>query len=196
MSFRLSSCGTSSRLSTADAAAALSVLAAFGLWACDGVSRPGDTTGVQTLGRWEWRGRLVVELDPRVTLVRMRIDTGGPAAGAGGDVVLARYEFNPTDAVGDEYALTVGLELGRVRNLRPGVPYTVGSTQAVIPAHATVTCLCRPVREDSIRGSFRLATRGLRQLTGRIDATVYLTEWNDPARHATYSLHQRIDAIK
>jgi len=175
------------------------VLAVLGLWACDGVSRSGDTTGVQTLGRWEWHGRLVVERDPRVTLVRMRIDTGagaGAGAGAGGDVVLARYEFNPTDAVGDEYALTVGLELGRGRNLRPGVPYSVGSPHAVSPAHATITCLCRPLQEDSIRGSFRLATRGLRQLTGRMDVTVYLTEWNDPARHATYSLHQRVDAIK
>ncbi len=177
---------------------ALCLVAGLGLWACDGVSRAGDTTGVQTLGRWEWRGRLVVELDPRVTLVRLRIDTGGVGGvgGAGGDVVLARYEFNPTAAVGDEYALALGLELGRVRDLRPGVSYAVGAPPGVIPAHATVTCLCRPLREDSIRGSFRLATRGLRQLTGRIDATVYLTEWNDPARHATYSLHQRIDAIK
>jgi len=172
----------------------LCLVAGLGVWACDGVSRAGDTTGVQTLGRWEWRGRLVVEVDPRVTLVRMRIDTSGPAAG--GDVVLARYEFNPTAAVGDEYALTLGLELGRVRDLRPGVRYSVGSTRAVIPAHATVACMCRPLREDSISGSFQLATRGLRQLTGRIDATVYLTEWNDAARHVAYSLNQRLDAIK
>ena len=41
-----------------------------------------------------------------------------------------------------------------------------------------------------------LAGMLLRQLTGRMDVTVYLTEWNDPARHATYSLHQRVDAIK
>jgi len=129
-----------------------------------------------------------------VRCVRMRIDTRGPAAG--GDVVHARYEFNPTAAVGDEYALSLGLELGRVRDLRPGVRYSVGSTRAVIPAHATVACMCRPLREDSIRGSFQLATRGLRQLTGRIDATVYLTEWNDAARHVAYSLNQRLDAIK
>ena len=102
----------------------------------------------------------------------------------------------PDEAVGDEYALTLGLELGRVRDLRPGVRYSVGSTRAVIPAHATVACMCRPLREDSIRGSFQLATRGLRQLTGRIDATVYLTEWNDAARHVAYSLNQRLDAIK
>jgi len=172
----------------------LTLVAALGLGACDLVPRRGDTTAVQTLGRWEWHGRLVLEHDPRVTLARLRIDTGGPAPG--GDVMLVRYEVNPTEALGDEYAVTVGLELGRVRDLRPSTPYAIGAAPARIPAHATVTCLCRPLREDSIRGSFQLATRGLRQLTGRIDATLYFTEWNDPARHATYSLHQRVDAIK
>jgi len=29
-----------------------------------------------------------------------------------------------------------------------------------------------------------------------VDATLYFTEWNDPARHATYPLHQRIDLVK
>jgi len=158
------------------------------------VPRAGDTTGVQTLGRWEWHGRLVVDRDPRVTLARLRIDTSD--AGQRGDVMLVRYEFNPSPALGDEYAVTLGLELGRVRDLRPYTPYAIGSPPARLAAHATVTCLCRPLREDSIRGSFLLATRGLRQLTGRIDATLYFTEWNNPAHHATYSLHQRVDAIK
>jgi hypothetical protein len=36
----------------------------------------------------------------------------------------------------------------------------------------------------------------MRQLTGRLDAAVYFTEWNNPARHATFALHQRFDAIK
>src|SRR2546426_680265 len=67
---------------------------------------------------------------------------------------------------------------------------------ARIPAYATVTCFCRPLRPDSVRGTFRVATRGLRQITGRVDATLYFTEWNDPARHVTYSLHQRIDLVK
>jgi hypothetical protein len=172
----------------------LSLLTASALWACELGSRPGDTGGVQTLGRWEWHGRLAVQPDPHLTLVRMRIDTSGP--GPGEDVVLARYDFNPTPGVGDEYALTVGLELGHVRDLRPGVGYPIGAPPARIPAYATVTCLCRPLKLDSVRGTFLLATRGLRQLTGRMDATMFFAEWNDPSRHVAYHLHQRIDAIK
>ena len=172
----------------------LLLFTASALWACEPVSRPGDTSGVQTLGRWEWHGRLVVEPDAHVTLVRMRIDTGGPGPGA--DVLLARYDFNPTAAEGDEYALAVGLELGHVRDLRPGVGYPIGAPPAPIAASATVTCLCRPLKLDSLPGTFLLATRALRQLTGRLDATMYFAEWNDPSRHVTYYLHQRIDAIK
>src|SRR6266699_2104903 len=59
--------------------------------ACDGVSRPDDTLGLQSSARWEWHGRLVVEPDSALTLVRMAIDT----AHGGHDVGLARYDFNP-----------------------------------------------------------------------------------------------------
>ncbi len=78
----------------------------------------------------------------------------------------------------------------------PGRPYAFGAGPGQIAAHATVACLCRPLRPDSVGGTYLLATRGLRQLTGRVDATLYFTEWNDASRHVTYSLHQRIDAIK
>lgn len=169
------------------------LLAAIGLSHCDAAPRRRDTTGVQTFGRWEWHGHLVVTPDPRFTLVRMRIDTGGRDAG---DVVLARYDFNPTPELGEEYSLALGLEFGRVRDLRPYETYSLGSANARVLGHATVTCLCSPLRPDSIRGTFELGTRGLRQLTGRVDATLYFTEWNDPARHATYALHQRLDAVK
>ena len=168
--------------------------ATLGLWACDGTSRRHDTQGVQTLGRWEWRGRLVVQPDPHLTLVRMRIDTGGPAPG--GDVVLLDYDFNPATGVGDEYTIALGLELGRVRTLRTGVGYLIGSEPGRIPAYATITCLCEPLKLDSVRGTMALATRGLRQLTGRVDATLYFGAWNDPSRHLTYFLNQRFDAIK
>jgi len=141
------------------------------------VSRPDDTLGQQSLGRWEWHGRIVAEADPTLTIARLRMDTSQ----GGGDVVLARYDFNPAGGEGD---------------LVPGRPYAFGAGPGQIAAHATVACLCRPLRPDSVRGTFLLATRGLRQLTGRVDATLYFTEWNDPARHVTYPLHQRIDAIK
>lgn len=157
-----------------------------------GISRPGDTQGLQSYGRWEWHGRLLVEPDPQLTVVRMRIDT----MMGGGDVVLARFDFNPAEGEGDEYALTLGLELGRVRDLALNTPHPLGPAPAQLAAFASATCLCNPLRPDSVRGTFLLATRGLRQLTGRVDATLYFTEWNDSTRHVTYSLHQRIDAIK
>jgi hypothetical protein len=124
----------------------------------------------------------------------MRIDTGGP--GPAGDVVLVRYDFNPMPGVGDEYSIALGLELGRVRDLRTGVGYVIGPPPGRIPAYATITCLCEPLKLDSARGTVTLATRGLRQLAGHVDATLYFGEWNDPSRHSTYFLHQRFDAIK
>lgn len=160
--------------------------------ACDGVSRPDDTLGLQSAARWEWHGRLVVERDSALTLVRMALDT----THGGGDVALARFDFNPAIGEGDEYSLTLALDLGHARDLRQNVPYALGPPPARIPAYGTVTCLCRPLKPDSVRGTFTLATRGLRQITGRVDATLYFTAWNDPARHVTYSLHQRIDLLK
>jgi hypothetical protein len=160
--------------------------------ACDGVSRPDDTLGLQSVARWEWHGRLAVDSDPSLTLVRMRIDT----TPSGGDVAIARYDFNPAVGDGDEYSLTLALDLAHLRDLRQNVAYALGPPPARLPAYATVTCLCRPLKPDSVRGTLTVATRGLRQITGRVDATLYFTEWNDPARHVTYLLHQRIDLVK
>ena len=147
---------------------------------------------MQSYGRWEWHGRLRFTVDSALALARLAIDT----LAGGGDVGLARYDFNPSAAEGDEYSLTLGLEFARVRDLRQGVAYRIGSTEAPIRALGTVTCFCRPLRPDSVRGTFRLATRGLRQLSGRVDARLYFTEWNDPTRHVTYELRQRIDLVK
>src|SRR2546426_9750443 len=116
------------------------LLSTFFLGACDATSRPGDTLGLQTSARWEWHARLVVERDPTLTLVRLRIDT----TQGGGDVGLASYDFNPSAAEGDEYELTLGLDFGRARDLRPDAPDTLGPPPAArIPAYATVTCFCR-----------------------------------------------------
>lgn len=164
------------------------------LGGCGGASREPDTRAVQTLGRWEWHGRLVREPDAHLTLVRLWIDT--TATTGAGDVVLARFEFNPTDLAGDEYALTVGLDLGKVRELPIGQSLPLGPPPARIPTLATIACLCRPLKLDSVRGGLRLATRGMRQLTGRLDAAFFFSEWNDSTRHARYAVHQRIDAIK
>jgi hypothetical protein len=161
---------------------------------CDPLRRPGDTTGEQRAARWEWSGRLAAEPDSALTLVRLRIDTAG-AVGRH-DVLLARFDFDPSPAVGDEYALTVGLDLGVARDLPLDRPLPLGPPPARIPALGTVTRLGTPLRPDSVRGTVLLSRRGLRQLTGRIDATLYFTAWGDTARHASYPLHQKIFGVK
>ena len=157
--------------------------------ACDILPRPGDTQGVQQAGRWEQHGRIVVDTDPVYTLVRLRVDT---TALERHDVVLARFDFDPSDAVGDEYSLTLALDLGDARHLSANHPYSLGDS---IPAYGTVTCLCRPLRPDSVRGKYVMQTRGSRQIAGRIAATFYFTEWNG-SRHARYRLQQRLRGVR
>ena len=162
-----------------------------GAAACDVLPRVGDTYGDQMAARWDWRGRLTVETDPRYTVVRLRVDTTGVAERH--DILSARFEFDPGEGSGDEYALNVALELGDARRLSANRPYQLGTE---VPAYATVTCFCRPLRPDSVRGTYTMSTRGLRQIAGRIDATFYFTAWDAPAIHATYRLKQGIQGIR
>ena len=162
----------------------------LGLLACDILPHPGDTQGEQHSGRWEQHGRVVVDTDPIYTLVRLGVDTNVTERH---DIVLARFDFDPSDAIGDEYSLTVALDLGDARRLSANHPYSLGDS---IPAFATVTCLCRPLRPDSVRGTYTMQTRGSRQLAGRIDGRFYFTAWNDAKTHATYQLRQRIHGVR
>ncbi|MGH7567770.1 MAG: hypothetical protein ACREL9_02190 [Gemmatimonadales bacterium] len=141
---------------------------------------------------WAHRGRLVVATDTGLTLVRMRVDTLGVVERH--DVLLTRFDFDPSDGLGDEYALALALDLGRADTLAANRAYRLGP--AGIPAYATVACLCRPLRPDSVRGTYVIHTRGLRQISGRIDATLYFTAWDDSTQHATYRLHQRIHGVR
>lgn len=159
--------------------------------ACDILPRPGDTQGVQEAGEWDQHGRIVVAPDPRYTVVYLRVDT--LSATARHDVVLARFDFDPSEASGDEYSLTIALDLGDARRLAQNHPYPLGDS---IPAYATVTCLCRPLRGDSVRGTYTMQTRGSRQIAGRIDATLYFTAWDDSHTHAVYRLRQRIHGVR
>jgi hypothetical protein len=59
-----------------------------------------------------------------------------------------------------------------------------------------VACLCAPLRPDSVRGTYRLGRRGLRQLDGRIDATLFFTAWHDSTHHVSYPLRQIVYAVK
>ena len=161
----------------------------FGALACDIFPQPGDTHGVQESARWEQHGRIVVDTDPTYTLVRFHVDTSITARH---DVVLARFDFDPSEALGDEYSLTIALDLGDARHLSANHSYSLGDS---IPAYATVTCLCRPLRPDSVRGTYVMQTRGSRQIAGRIDATLFFTEWNSQ-RHARYRLRQRIHGVR
>jgi len=158
--------------------------------ACDILPRPGDTQGVQQAGRWEQHGRIVVDTDPVYTLVRLRVDT---TILERHDVILARFDFDPSEAAGDEYSLSIALDLGDARARAANHRYSLGDS---IPAFATVTCLCRPLRADSVRGSYTIQTRGLRQIAGRIEATLYFTAWDDPKTRATYRLRQRIHGVR
>jgi hypothetical protein len=152
--------------------------------------RPGDTQGVQGAGRWDQHARIVVDTDPRYTVVHLRVDT---SLAERHDVLLARYDFDPSEGAGDEYALTVALDLGDARQLSAGKAYALGDPRH---AYATVSCLCTPLRPDSVRGTYTMQTRGLRQLAGRVDAMLYFTAWSDSSRHATYRLRQRIHGVR
>lgn len=166
------------------------------LAACELLPRKGDTEGEQQAARWEWSGRLVVDTDPTLTVVRMRVDTAGVKGRH--DVVLARYDFDPAAGSGDEYSLTVGLDLGHAMELPVNTPLILGHgpPPAGLPAFATVTCLCRPLRPDSVRGTLTILQRGLRQITARIDARLYFTAWHDSTAHVVYPLRQKFFGVK
>src|SRR3954467_7439543 len=122
--------------------------------ACDILPRAGDTEGVQHSGGGAQPAGIVGDTDPTYPLVRLRVDTTIPERH---DVVLARFDFDPSDALGDEYSLDVALDLGDARRLTSNRSYSLGDS---IPAHATVACLCRPLRPDSVRGTYAVQTRG------------------------------------
>jgi hypothetical protein len=167
------------------------------LFACDILPQKGDTEGEQQQAQWLTSARVVVDTDPQLTIVRLGAEPLDSAAGGGGHhVLLARFEFNPSSGLGDEYALHVALDLGDIHDLQRATPYSLGAPPARIPAVATVTCLCRPLRPDSVQGTFTLSHRGMAQIYGRIDATLFFTAWDDTSRHASYRLRQRIDGMR
>lgn len=171
----------------------LSLLTSSG---CGFFPEKGDTEGDQQQAQWLTGARLVVDTDPRLTLIRLRGEPLDSAHG-GHHLIFARFDFNPDHTIlGDEYSLQIALDLGNVRTLKPGTAYSLGPPPARIPAYATVSCLCSPLRPDSVRGMFGIVQRGLVLIIGRIDATLFFTEWNDSTKHATYRLRQRVDGLR
>jgi len=165
-------------------------LSSFG---CDLLPQKGDTIGEQRQAQWLPAARLVVDTDPHLTLVRLRAVPLDSTRG-GHHVLLARFEFNPSPAEGDEYALGVALDFGDIRAWRRGTTYALGPLG--IPAYGTVTCLCRPLKPDSVRGTFTISQRGIAQIFGRIDATLFFSAWDDSTHHESYRLRQRIDGVR
>jgi len=159
--------------------------------ACELLPRPGDTQGDQRQALWTSHGRLVVDTDPKLTIVRIRVDSSGAGRH---DVLLTRFEFGDPSAAA--YDLMLGLDFGDTRRLTTGRAYAVGGPTAQIPAAGTVACLCRPLRPDSVRGKYELERLGIAQITGHIDVTLYFTAWDDPRVHTTYRLKQRIEGVK
>lgn len=164
---------------------------------CGFFPEKGDTEGDQQQAQWLTSARLVVDTDPTVTIIRLR---GVPldSAHGGHHLILARYDFNPDHTIlGDEYSLNIALDLGNIRTIKRGTAYPLGPPPGGrIPAYATVSCLCSPLRPDSVRGTFGIVQRGGVSIIARIDATLFFTEWNDSSKHATYRLRQRLDALR
>lgn len=174
----------------------LSTISLLTMSSCGFFPEKGDTEGDQQQAQWLTSARLVVDTDPTLTIIRLKSAPLDSAHG-GHHLLLARYDFNPDQTIlGDEYSLHIGLDLGSIRTLERGTAYPLGPPPARIPAYATVSCLCSPLRPDSVRGTFTIVQRGLAQIVGRIDATLFFTEWNDSTKHATYRLRQRLDALR
>ena len=134
----------------------------------------------------------MADTDTALTLVRLRIDSAGVTERH--DVLLTRFDFNPMTGLGDEHSLALGIDLGRARELPVGTALRLGGPDG-LPAYGTVTCLCAPLRPDSVRGWLVIQQRGLRQLVMRIDAVLHFTQWADTTRHAAYPLRQRIFGV-
>jgi hypothetical protein len=170
----------------------ISLLTALG---CGFFPEKGDTDGDQQRAQWLTSARLVVDTDPTLTIIRLKSAPLDSAHG-GHHLILARYDFNPDQTIlGDEYSLNIALDLGDIRTLERGTAYPLGPPGR-IAAYATVSCLCSPLRPDSVRGTFGIVQRGMAQIVARIDATLFFTEWNDSTKHATYRLRQRLDALR
>ncbi|MGH7753241.1 MAG: hypothetical protein ACREN5_10515 [Gemmatimonadales bacterium] len=159
------------------------------LLAC-GPERRGDTRAQQRYGRWYQAARLTAGADSILTITRISADSGSR------DVLLVRYEFDAAEGLGDEVAITIGIDLGSVRQLKLGRSLPLGGAPGALAGAFAVTCLCEPLRPDSVVGTITVVTRGIRQITGRIDATLHSSEWNAPHRRASQVLHQRLDAIR
>src|SRR5438309_10695232 len=82
--------------------------------ACDLLPHPGDTTGVQHAAKWYPHGRIVVDTDPRYTIVRLRADTAVPD---GHDVLVARFALDAAPRVGDEYPIALARDFAIARDL-------------------------------------------------------------------------------
>ena len=89
---------------------------------------------MQQQAQWLPSGRLVVDTDPQLTIIRFRAAPLDSAHG-GHHVLLTRFDFNPTPAAADEYAVNLALDLGNIPDLRRTTPYQLGSQVPAFAGH-------------------------------------------------------------
>jgi len=166
------------------AAAASVVVACFG-------SYRGDTEGFQRLGEWWTDARIVVEEDSVLTLQRL------VAAPGEHDVLIAALDFNPSrDVMGDEYSLSIAIDIGPAKTLPIGTQRALGGPDGLRAALGSRIGLGPILRPDSVRGDFRLLSQGMMHTIARIDASLYFSHWDDSTKVVVEQMRRRLDFIR
>jgi len=113
--------------------------------ACDVLPRRATQKGCSRQDRWSSTVDSV-EPDPRYTVVYLRVDPTSSSATTSCSRGSISIQATPLVM---STPLTPALDLATARRLSAGHHYPLGDS---IPAWATVTCLCRPLRPDSVVG--------------------------------------------
>ena len=168
----------------------LAVVAAPAVVACFGSYR-GDTEGFQRLGEWWTDARIVVEEDSILTLRRVVAVPGEH------DVLIAALDFNPSqDALGDEYSLSIAIDIGPPKALPVETQRAIGGPDGLEAALGSRIGLGPILRPDSVRGEFRLLGQGMMHTIARIDASLYFSDWDDSTKVVVERMRRRLDFIR
>jgi len=158
--------------------------------ACFGSYR-GDTEGFQRVGEWWTAARVVEEEDSVLTLQRVTVAPGQH------DVLVAAIDFNPTrDALGDEYSLSIAIDIGPPGHVPVGQVQTLGGPDGLPAALGSRIGLGPILRPDSVRGQFRLLSQGMMHTIARIDASLYFSHWDDSTKVVIERMRRRLDFIR
>ena len=166
------------------AAASLAPVACFG-------SYRGDTEGFQRQGEWWTGARIATEVDSVLTLRRVA------AAPGEHDVLVAALDFNPSqDVLGDEYSLSIAIDIGPPKSLPVETPRALGGPDGLAVALGSRIGLGPILRPDSVRGQFRLLGQGMMHTIARIDANLYFSDWDDSTKIVVERMRRRLDFVR